>query len=477
MEAALPELAVLRLPPADRDSVRVAAVASFLGSNSVIELPFLRSLDSEELVEACRLQLRLDHLRPGEAICLQGEEADSAYVVLSGTVSCHIRKDLQQTEPALAYGALVAEFAEAAEAKAAASERASERRDRRQSVFGAAAAMPAAAPTAATPPASAAAGGGGGPAPAPAFLQLLQRRRSTSPSSRRYLMVPGADAGQTPGAGGAPAGATPTSAGGGGGGGAGMRGWKRASNQMLTSSAAAASLRSKLSQSLGPSVAVLGVGDSFGEASLLHAASRRAASAVCNSHCAILVCPRGALNSATAAERESKLLDFLKGVPCLMGCSNASLTQLLRTSKRRNYTLGERLTTEGGKGSTLLLLSEGAVALSVASGTHMHPNARAHPTAAAKSQAAAAAASAAAANSAAAATAGSDVGAAIQAMVETSNASRLTDTQGGAHTPRCSCDRWGPGSWCRARRAPTACRTAAPTPSPRVWPPRTRSCC
>ena len=59
---ALPELAVLRLPPAERDATRVAAVAAVLGSNSVIEMPFLRSLDSEELQEACRTQLPCTHI-------------------------------------------------------------------------------------------------------------------------------------------------------------------------------------------------------------------------------------------------------------------------------------------------------------------------------------------------------------------------------------------------------------------------------
>ena len=125
-------------------------------------------------------------------------------------------------------------------------------------------------------------------------------------------------------------------------------------------------IRNKAANIVGASVATLGVGDTFGEASLLHGASRRAASAVCNTPCSILVIPRAALTSAAGADRESKMLSFLKQVPALASSNSASLAQLLRTSKRRIYTLGEKLTTEGTKGSSLMLLFEGEVALSVA---------------------------------------------------------------------------------------------------------------
>ena len=194
---ALPEFAVLELPPSERDSNRVQAVAAALGGNSVIELPFLRSLDNDELIEACRSSLRIDRLRPGEAICLQGEEADSAYVVLSGTVSCHIRKDLQQMEAAQAYSALVQEFADADEAKAAAADRAADRRSRRQSVIGAACAgAPSAAPSPASPRAGSATAS---PAMQMQNRQVQNRRQSALGASgsaasthRAYLMVPGA---------------------------------------------------------------------------------------------------------------------------------------------------------------------------------------------------------------------------------------------------------------------------------------------
>ena len=133
----VPELAVLELPPEQRDDASVRAVAAALGENSVIELPFLRSLDAQELLEACRKEIRIDRIKPGEAICLQGEEADSAYVVLSGTVSCHIRKDLQQKDAALAFSELLGEIEELEAAKVAAEERAAEKRAARHSVLGA----------------------------------------------------------------------------------------------------------------------------------------------------------------------------------------------------------------------------------------------------------------------------------------------------------------------------------------------------
>ena len=387
---ALPEFAVLELPPSERDSNRVQAVAAALGGNSVIELPFLRSLDNDELIEACRSSLRIDRLRPGEAICLQGEEADSAYVVLSGTVSCHIRKDLQQMEAAQAYSALVQEFADADEAKAAAADRAADRRSRRQSVIGAACAgAPSAAPSPASPRAGSATAS---PAMQMQNRQVQNRRQSalgasgSAASTRRaYLMVPGAgDAVESGsfkkrnsvGAEGSSPGSAPASSGG------SFRGWKRASQVMLTASQTAAAIRTRASTSVGPSVAILKIGDSFGEASLLSTASRRAASAVCNTACAILICPRAALSSSAGADRESKMLDFLKGVPALLGCNNASLMQLLRTCKRRDYTLGDRLTSQGSKGSSLMLLFSGEAALSVASGEGGHHHHQLHHTAA-----------------------------------------------------------------------------------------------
>ena len=51
---AIPELAVLELPPAQRDTKRLESVAAALGGGTVLELPFLRSLDAEELLRGLR---------------------------------------------------------------------------------------------------------------------------------------------------------------------------------------------------------------------------------------------------------------------------------------------------------------------------------------------------------------------------------------------------------------------------------------
>ena len=444
---ALPELAVLELPSDQRDATRVEAVASALSSSSVLELPFLRSLDAEELKTACKTQLRIDRLRPGEAICLQGEEADAAYVVLQGTISCHIRKDLQQMEPALAYAKLVSEFTEALEAKAAAAERHSERLDRRGSLDPSAA--PAGAPSSSV---ISAALGPSASAPTPPAMPpaaLVQQRRGSGPTGppspsfrRRYMMVPSAegelghDSSSSSGlslkrlsSSFVRRGVGTTALSGGS--------WRKVSGSMLTGGQLTAALRTKLANALGASVAVLGVGDTFGESCLLpHGQTRRAASAVCNTPCALLVIPRAALSSDGAAEREKQLLEFLRSVPALIGCNNATLAQLLRTSKRRKFSLGEKLTAEQSKGSVLLLITEGEAMLSMGTGTHMPPSARAHPTSAAINRAAVHAAAAASAASPAYPDNGGDLGAALGALVEASNATRLSEAEGGAHTPR-----------------------------------------
>ena len=45
------DFAVLSVPPEERDAARVNAVAAALAAGNVIDLPFLRSLDTEELTE------------------------------------------------------------------------------------------------------------------------------------------------------------------------------------------------------------------------------------------------------------------------------------------------------------------------------------------------------------------------------------------------------------------------------------------
>lgn len=337
----IPDLAVLELPPAERDGKRLDAVAAALGGGTVLELPFLRSLDAEELLHACRTQLRIERLAPGEAICLQGEEADSAYVVLSGTVSCHIRKDLQQMDTGTAYAALLKEFIDDIALKKAALEKKSLAAD---------SACTDDAEDSVSMPAGGAVAPAGGAASARPTSPVLQRVSGggyvSGGSEPRYLMVPNAEA------------AVAADAGAGGA-------WRRAAAAVATSSAAAASVRHKASAVVGVSVAVLGVGDSFGESSLLNSATvpRRAATAVCNTHTALLICPRGALASSAGADREQKMLEWMKMTPALSGCSNAALLQLLRNSKRRIYAMGDLLHGSGSSGTSLNLLYSGEVTL------------------------------------------------------------------------------------------------------------------
>ena len=64
--------------------------------------------------------------------------------------------------------------------------------------------------------------------------------------------------------------------------------------------------------------------------------------------------------------------------------------QLLRTCKRRDYTLGDKLTSQGSKGSSLMLIFSGEASLSVAASEasshhHHHPRASSPPPAAASS--------------------------------------------------------------------------------------------
>ena len=334
----------------------------------MLELPFLRSLDESELLAACRTQLRVDRLVPGETICLQGEEADSAYVILSGTVSCHIRKDLQQMDTGLAYAALVKQFSEEAGAKAAAQDRMETKRrtsmfretgaspqtfgDRRRSAVGSPPGERDRRRSSVSGVSAVAALINKLPVQSPSF----QRRPgggytiSGGGSVVRYLLVPGLESlTNNP-----------------------LGGWRKVADAMLTNTASATAVRSKASAVLGPSVAVLGVGDILGESSLLNSATmpRRGASAVCNSHVALLVCPRGAIASSAGADREQQMLEWMKLTPALVGCSNASLLQLLRNSKQRSYAMGDLLHGEGSSAASLCLIYSGEVTLCAAADAH-----------------------------------------------------------------------------------------------------------
>ena len=352
----IPEFSVLELAPPERDSARLSAVASALGGGTVLELPFLRSLDESELLAACRTQLRVDRLVPGETICLQGEEADSAYVILSGTVSCHIRKDLQQMDVGLAYAALVKQFSDDAGAKAAAQDRMETKRrtsmfretgaspqafgDRRRSSVAGAAAVAALVNKV--------------PVESPSFLRRPGGGYNISGGGSviRYLLVPGLESLTN----------NPHP----------LSGWRKAAEAVLTNTTSATTVRSKASAVLGTSVAVLGVGDILGESSLLNSATmpRRGASAVCNSPVALLVCPRAAIAESSGADREQKMLEWMKQTPALVGCSNASLLQLIRNSKQRSYAMGDLLHNEGSSATSLGLIYSGEVSLCAAADAH-----------------------------------------------------------------------------------------------------------
>ena len=113
MELLDPELAVLERPPSERQEAALRAAASLL-----TDVAFLRTLEPDELLEACRKHLRVDRLRAGEAICLQGQEVDAAYFVIEGTISCHVRKDLVSDDGS-AHQQLLGDWKHRAEAKVA----------------------------------------------------------------------------------------------------------------------------------------------------------------------------------------------------------------------------------------------------------------------------------------------------------------------------------------------------------------------
>ena len=364
------DFAVLSVPPEERDAARVNAVAAALAAGNVIDLPFLRSLDTEELREACKTQLRVDRLKPGDVVCLQGEEADCAYGVLAGSVSCHVRKDLQ---PESIYDELLKQITDETVAKAAegpavkgifhvtyaladARRRASvkgasklsklrnrmrddedeDEDDEDEDEEAAAAPAPEAAPSAE-------------PSEPPSFKRKVGGGYTGYGGlpDRPYLSLPALEGVGLKSAGGI------------------AGGWRRATNAQMTSSAQVAALRTKAANTVGPSVAVLGAGDYFGESGLLNASAmpKRAATAICDAPLALLICPRGALSTTAGADREQKMLDFLRHTPVLKGCSTSALTQVLRNSKRRNFTLNDMLHGEGSKGTSLHLLLSGEITL------------------------------------------------------------------------------------------------------------------
>ena len=54
------------------------------------------------------------------------------------------------------------------------------------------------------------------------------------------------------------------------------------------------------------------------------------ATAVCNTASSLLVCPRAALTAMAGAAREQQTLEWMRSVPLLSMCTEATLGQLLR---------------------------------------------------------------------------------------------------------------------------------------------------
>ena len=88
------EFAVLELPPEQRDLARVQTVAAALSTNAVIELPFLKELDADELLEACRTQLRLDQLHVEQLVQRRVYlEPDGGLIIIDRTISLVAAQD------------------------------------------------------------------------------------------------------------------------------------------------------------------------------------------------------------------------------------------------------------------------------------------------------------------------------------------------------------------------------------------------
>ncbi len=353
LESVLPDLKVLEFPPSERDELRIAAAAA-----ACAELSFLRSLEPEELQDACRRHLRVDRLRAGEAVHLQGMEATAAFVVLSGTVSCHVRKDLIDIEGG-AHLHMQREWKERELAKA--KEEAAKAKARHAYLEASGAGIEPAAVAenvAAAAEATAAAAAKG---------SLL----SSLPPGK-YMMLPTMEP-EKPAAAASP---PPSSSGK-----LGLR--QRLTRASLTlglsSTLSAGEVRSRASRLVGVCLTLHNTGDSFGEPSLT-SSNRRASTAVCDTACTLLVCPRQALAAMAGAAREVQTLEWMRSVPTLAMCSPPTLTQMLQAARRRAFAWSEPIVRAGDKAPCLYLVLSGELRLSRAT-SRPQPLAAPMPTA------------------------------------------------------------------------------------------------
>ena len=366
LQQVVPALKVLELPPGERDEERILSAAE-----ACMELSFLRSCLPEELHDACRQHLRIDKLRAGEAICLQGMDATAAYVVLSGTVSAHVRKDLIDI-PEGAHNVLHREWKHRAKATGEAA-KATARNAHLEVSGGAPTPAPPLSPL---PPAAAASSEAAAVAPAPAAAQtggssslalpngavnLLLAPKTPPPPKDTYLMLPtmypdeAASGGRPASAGlGKPGGNRPS--------------WKRASLSLglSLSTLSAAEVRSRASKLVGTCVTLHSAGDAFGAPNST-SGPQRSASAVANSTVVLLVVPRAALSLSAGAAREQHTLEWLRRVPLLKACTLPTLTQLLQSARRRRFSFAEPLARAGETSQWVHLIVSGEVRLSQSS--------------------------------------------------------------------------------------------------------------
>ena len=358
LESIITNLKVLESPVSERDEQRIAAAAA-----ACAELSFLRLLEPEELVDTCRQHLRVERLRAGEAVHLQGMEATAAFVVLSGQVSCHARKDLMDIEGG-AHMHLLREWKqrelstakeEAVKAKA------------RFAYISSSANAGSAAEAAAKHEAAVAEQAVEVAAEAVANVML-----SGLVPPDKYMMLPDMMGKQR-----APA-ATPTPS-------AprkfGLRQQlMRATMDLgLTSDLSPSEVRSKASKLVGVCLTVHNTGDSFGEPTL-DSSNRRAITAVCNTACTLLVCPRHVLAATAGAERLKQQLEWLRNVPALAMCSPPTLAQLLQAARRRTFAWSEPVMRAGDKGACLYLVMSGELSLSRATSRPPAPDMTRPPT-------------------------------------------------------------------------------------------------
>jgi CRP-like cAMP-binding protein len=342
LESILTNLKVLEDPVSERDEQRIAAAAA-----ACAELSFLRLLEPEELVDTCRQHLRVERLRAGEAVHLQGMEATAAFVVLSGQVSCHARKDLMDIEG----GAHMHLLREWKQRELATAKEEAVKAKARYAYISSSANAGSAAEAAAKHEAAVAEQAVEVAAEAVANVML-----SGLVPPDKYLMLPDMMGKQR-----APA-ATPTPS-------AprkfGLRQQlMRATMDLgLTSDLSPSEVRSKASKLVGVCLTVHNTGDSFGEPTF-DSSNRRAITAVCNTACTLLVCPRHVLAATAGAERLKLQLEWLRNVPALAMCSPPTLAQLLQAARRRTFAWSEPVVRAGDKGACLYLVMSGELSLS-----------------------------------------------------------------------------------------------------------------